>query len=342
MHYQYKHFSAEDFAADEHFQQWVLQPDDALDQYWEEYLMLHPMQKQAITEARQIIRSVKFASYELPEEDFQQIWHAIDQNTVQTARKRQPDSSEKVRTFYNWRSWQKMAAVLTLLIVATLVFFVINAYRKVEHQTAYGEIKTVQLPDGSTAILNANSTLRMSPNWSTDESREVWITGEAYFSVVHTANHQKFLVHVDESSTVEVLGTEFDVAKRRGKTKVMLASGKVKLNLKNEASLVMKPGELVEVVTTSNKYTKKTVDPATYASWKEHKLIFDGTPLSEVIILMEEIYGVQVEIREPSLVTHKMWGSMPTRDIHDFLSGISQSLDVSVTKTGNRVVIKNK
>jgi transmembrane sensor len=104
----------------------------------------------------------------------------------------------------------------------------------------------------------------------------------------------------------------------------------------------MKPGELVEVMNDSDQYTKKAVDPAMYASWKEHKLIFDGTPLSEVAVLMEEMYGVKVEVRESSLLTHKMWGSMPTRDINDFLAGISQSLDVSVNKTGNRVVIKNK
>jgi ferric-dicitrate binding protein FerR (iron transport regulator) len=71
------------------------------------------------------------------------------------------------------------------------------------------------LPDNSTVILNANSSLRYQENWEAELLREVWVDGEAFFSVVHTHNHQRFRVNVTDDLKVEVLGTEFNVKDRR-------------------------------------------------------------------------------------------------------------------------------
>ncbi len=65
--------------------------------------------------------------------------------------------------------------------------------------------------------------------------------------MVHTARHEKFAVHTGEVA-VEVLGTCFNVWKRGKKTKVVLSTGKVKLDLENSSEAVlMQPGDLVEL-----------------------------------------------------------------------------------------------
>jgi ferric-dicitrate binding protein FerR (iron transport regulator) len=51
--------------------------------------------------------------------------------------------------------------------------------------------------------------------------------------VKHLNTNQKFLVHTADRLTVEVLGTSFNVFKRPSGTRVVLQSGKVKLNIAN-------------------------------------------------------------------------------------------------------------
>lgn len=56
---------------------------------------------------------------------------------------------------------------------------------KVRHQTAYGEVASVQLPDGTLVTLNGNSQLKYSRlYWWFMEERKVALKGEAFFDVV--------------------------------------------------------------------------------------------------------------------------------------------------------------
>ena len=69
--------------------------------------------------------------------------------------------------------------------------------------TRYGETQTILLPDSSTVLLNANSRLTLSTDWT--DTREVWLEGEAFFRVRKIkrntssafAEHVKFIVRTD-------------------------------------------------------------------------------------------------------------------------------------------------
>src|SRR6185295_2594805 len=139
---------------------------------------------------------------------------------------------------------------------------------------------TVVLPDRSTVILNANSHISFYKNWDQRPIREIWLDGEAYFSVVHKENHQPFRVSTAGGVAVEVLGTTFNVYHRAVETKVVLNSGKISLSFPFEAEekkIVMNPGDLVEF--KKDKYSKRVVDPRLYASWTDKKIILDQTSL---------------------------------------------------------------
>src|SRR5688572_28246450 len=154
--------------------------------------------------------------------------------------------------------------------------------------------------------LNFNSSLRFSRVDFNEKGREVWLDGEAFFAVVHKSNHQNFLVHTDQLK-VEVLGTKFDVNSRRGKTRVMLEEGKVKLDLKSAFTkqVIMKPGELVEYSEKDKAPTRKTVDPTNYLSWKNNRLVFTSTSLLEIAHLLEDNYGYKVAFEDPEISKRK-------------------------------------
>ena len=67
---------------------------------------------------------------------------------------------------------------------------------------------SITLSDGTIVYLNAESELRY-PVKFVGEDRRVYLSGEAYFDVVHDKAHP-FVVDV-KNSTVRVLGTSFDV-----------------------------------------------------------------------------------------------------------------------------------
>src|SRR5690606_10326257 len=114
--------------------------------------------------------------------------------------------------------------------------------------TSYGEIIEVILPDSSHVVMNGNSTMTMAKNWYSDRPREVYLDGETIFSVRKSKDHQKFIVHTSDDFNVEVLGTEFNVFARESKTRVVLNSGTVQLNI-NQSSLSdqvkLSPGDML-------------------------------------------------------------------------------------------------
>lgn len=79
-----------------------------------------------------------------------------------------------------------------------------------------------QLPDGSLAILNAESRLTYEEKgWK--DNRVLELEGEAYFDVTHGSS---FMVQT-ATGTVEVLGTQFNVRSRDGELEVSCYTGRV-------------------------------------------------------------------------------------------------------------------
>lgn len=241
----------------------------------------------------------------------------------------------------------KIAAVLGGLILLTVAYFLTFQFNSTTtHVTAYGETKTIVLPDNSKVVLNASSELSYDPPWNSETDREVWIKGEAFFSVEHKGNDQKFLVHA-QNLNIEVLGTKFNVNNRRGSTKVVLSTGKVKLKIdhaKQPREVLMKPGELVEFSKKDNKFIKKTIDPEIYTSWRNKKLIFNKTPVKEIAMLLEDNYGYKVIIEDAKLAGMTITGTIPldSRNSDVLIRVLSESFNLNIKKKDGLLIIFKK
>jgi len=242
-----------------------------------------------------------------------------------------------------WLTWLIAASVLFVLAMGTWLFRDYTYYKT--YRTAYGEVKTFVLTDGSQVTLNANSSLRV-PRWGFgDEKREVILDGEAGFTVTHLPNQQKFLVKTDKKFEVIVLGTEFSVFARHRGARVILEKGKVQVNYQEGNSakqLVMKPGDLVSF-NAKNKATLKTVSPSqNFSIWKEKRFVFDEISLSDVAQLLEETYGLSVTIDTPELAQRKLMGSFRAENVDELLRTISDLLDINVVRQEDQVRLSEK
>ena len=69
-----------------------------------------------------------------------------------------------------------------MLVVGLTYVYAPTGPSEETYQTAFGTQMSVDLPDGSEAILNAKSSITFN-NDTWDENRTVSLTGEAYFKV---------------------------------------------------------------------------------------------------------------------------------------------------------------
>jgi transmembrane sensor len=328
----YSDFTVTDFTLDEYFQSWVFNTgDDSVRHFWDTWLVSHPEKGPDVAEARRLLQAIQFKNHSLHEDELAQLWnriHQVDKSVPQRI------SSSKIG-FY------KIAAAAVLVGLLFMVYVFSNEKPYKQFHTAYGETKTFTLPDGSNVVLNANSNLTLMSDWNDETPREIWLDGEAFFSVVHTANDQLFKVNTQEGVTVEVLGTTFNVYNRTKETKVVLNSGQIRLNLptaQTPEKILMKPGEMVEY--KEQHYKKKSVDPELYTAWTDNKIILNHTSLSEMINMLKDNYGLEVKVVDPLLLKQTVSGSMPLGDREILLQQMAKAFQLTLEKEGQVIVAK--
>lgn len=315
---------------DEYFQSWVDNPDGDTDSYWQAWLEEHPDKRSDVEEARSTLLRLNFSRYELPAEDVSKIWNQIRSAGARDAKVSKP-------FIFKPNLWY--GGIAAMLAIGIGSFFWISPKSIIEHRTAFGETKTIVLPDSSTVILNSNSLLRLDADWEPATPREVWLDGEAFFSVIHKINNQPFKVKTGEDVNIEVLGTTFNVY-HRNETKIVLNSGRIQLSLlttQADEKVLMNPGELVEY--NEKKYVKRKVDPKVYTAWTQHNLVLNRTSLRELLHMIKDNYGIDVEVKE-SLMDETISGSMPVTSAESLLEQIAKAFQLKVVKQDNRIYLK--
>ena len=242
-----------------------------------------------------------------------------------------------------WRQWAAAAVLGTVAGGGWLVYSQ-RAPVPQEVATAYGEVNTIQLPDGSEATLNGHSTLRYANSWVANKPREVWLDGEGYFSVKHQPNNQRFVVHTRAGFAVEVLGTKFTVYRRRDQARVVLLSGKVRVDFDDQQhpDVILKPGELLETRDAQPlAAVHKAVRTAPYAAWKDAKLVLEETSIAELATRLQDTYGVEVVVNSPELSERRMTGTVPVGDLEVLLQALQETFHLKATREAGRIVLSD-
>ncbi|MFC5409347.1 FecR family protein [Larkinella bovis] len=247
----------------------------------------------------------------------------------------------RIRTTWHWLA---AAAVVALLLGVGWVTLYQPLFppEPISVKTEYGQTRRVVLPDQSVVTLNGNTTIRYAGQWTNDMPREVWVEGEAFFEVVHTPDHQRFQVHLPGQMGVEVLGTRFNVYTRKTKTMVVLNEGRIQMRVSGDPKnhLEMKPGEMFFADSQTQSFYKKMVNAQARSSWRTDKLIFEGTTLGEIAQMLNETYGLEVEIRDRELQQQQVTGTIPSKNADTVLKGLSGLFDLKITRKANHIVIE--
>jgi len=240
---------------------------------------------------------------------------------------------------YKDRRWIAAACILILLaagLVLTRPGFL--RPRHPEVKTAYGQISRQQLPDGTDVTMNANSRLSYSPGWKDGADREVWVNGEAFFHVTKTPLKSRFIVHTDHFDII-VTGTQFNVVNRHGKDNVLLQEGSIILHARDGKDLNMIPGDFAEF-NGDHQVAKRLAKNDSVLAWKEQKLVFDKTPLRELVTIINEQYGIRVRLAEDSIGDRTISAILPNNNLNVLLQALEATSEFDVVRQEDGIVIR--
>lgn len=178
------------------------------------------------------------------------------------------------------------------------------------------------LSDGTRVWLDNASSLRY-PTWFTGKTREVELTGEAYFEVAKDATHP-FRVHIlnsvagEDGGDVDVLGTSFNIMaySDEGAETATLVQGSIRYSHAGSSAL-LKPDEQSIVDAQGRLKTLHHVDVAEITSWTRGYFHFENSDLHETMRQLARWYDITVRYE----------GNVPPQA---FNGGIQRNIPLSV------------
>ncbi len=324
-----------DFLTEHRFKEWVLNPKDAsLSSFWDNWLLENPDKKNEVIAYKTLIINMNSVSSTLTDAAENELLHKI-QNTIDEDDLGLP---KQIKPIFN--KWWAMAAAVVILLSVSLFLFLNNKTNTNKFQTAFGETKSLKLPDGSEVILNAHSSIQYSKDWKVGEDRQVTLKGEAYFIVNEqgtTTHRDRFIVHTPELD-VEVLGTRFNVNTYRTQTQVVLQRGKVEIVTKQK-KYDLAVGQIAVFDKQTEAVNISKVNSEVYVGWKDNHFVFDQTPLSMVAIMLENTYGIKVIINDKELAAKQISGEIPISERKSLLLALSTLYSLNITEQNKDTLV---
>lgn len=321
---------------------------------WNKWEKQRPANRNLSKEARSIISKIRNqeSSYPNPKTDLKKLLQSIEDYEFEKKL-----VSLRMHRHKNMPRYVAIAASVAILVGIAIFYNTIirkqseskttNSVAAVQDfQTDYGQKSTLKLSDGSTIILNAHSTLKFAPDIDGKGNVDIWLNGEAYFSIRHLAGRNKraFRIHTKDGVITD-LGTKFAVNTRLDSTSVALVEGRIRIAIRRNGRDNKNKGQLLDQnVVATFKRGEKTIrihhiSTELYTSWITNDLVFKQTPLRQIVRRIEDTYGVRVVVFDKNLLSKKFSGSLKNNNLYVLEKALSLALKMPVYQKEKEVYI---
>ena len=224
-----------------------------------------------------------------------------------------------------------LGALLLVCAIGLITWVVVAKSGWQTYTTEFGGFQRVPLADGSTAMLNTDSQIRVRISSS---RREIVLDhGEVLFTVAHEVR-RPFDVSVADT-VVRAVGTAFSIRLRDQKqVEVLVTEGRVAIDPPDDsvgsdlAQQVAMPGvstlsagETVSVKARRFQIKKMTNDDVTRKlAWTQGRIWFDLATLPEAVAEFNRYNRRQLVIDDPGIPPAQIIGSFDARDLDGFLA----------------------
>lgn len=264
--------------------------------------------------------------------------------------------------FYRWAS---LAACVLLALSVSFNFIKWNhkevanvkrivalselpASQKNYYYTVKGAKARLELPDGSVVWLNSDSKLTYPCRFEGD-TREVELSGEAFFEVVKNPEIP-MVVNTNRNFTIKVYGTTFNVRSYDNdiKATTTLYDGSIELITKDrkgeEKITQMLPNQIYEVADTAPEKPVEThvTDITDKKAWQEGRLVFDNTPMGEVIKSLERWHGTLFEIQDAAILDFTITATFRSESIVQIMEMLEYCALIEYSINNNTVILRQR
>ena len=321
------------------------------------------------------------------QEEIQLKWNNLHKKIKETQEKNDKIAADS--EISNWwkQNYYKLAIAASFILMVVAGVWWMNAKNNVSDQnknivsTKNGSKSRIQLPDGTVVWLNAGSKILYNAAYN-KTSREIQLTGEAFFEVVHDAS-RPFIIHT-RVMNIKVLGTIFNVkAYPNDKvTETSLIKGSIEVSFpgRNTKNIILKPNEKITVVNDGKNLNAKvnvdndftdgndefnpadtegdapevTVSNLTYqtadsaiaeTAWAlKSELIFRSRSFKDLSKDMERWFNVTIQFADKNISEVKFTGLFSTETITEALAELQLSyhFKYKMDKYNNLITIYNK
>lgn len=312
-------YDIHDFLLDEDFIRFARLRKAEDVEFWTKWMEGNPDKQLIVAEAKGILEKLgverSLVTLEEREEAIREVLETIGRETSY-------QTKDKIRQQgIGYRTWLSIAAILLLMVLGGLFFFSradkkpIDAFafaeekpseKMIESVNSSDEAVTLQLPDKSTVRLSPNSRIAYSNDFDSSGTRDIYLVGEAIFSVQKNPS-RPFRVFANEIMT-KVLGTSFLVRSFRQDSviRVSVNSGKVSVFLQEGAREEGRNKELEGIILTPNqelvyqksrhRFRKVLRDNPMMIvpDGEDNNLVYEDSPLEKVLRQLTENFGVSI------------------------------------------------
>ena len=214
-------------------------------------------------------------------------------------------------------------------------------------QTIYtnkGTKGEVILPDSSIVKLNSDSKI-VFPNKFHGSTREVFVTGEAFFKVKSNPD-TPMVVNTSKGLMVKVRGTEFNLRAYENEsiTRTTLYRGKVDIVAKRaEGEHVvlaeLKPNESFVTRAKEKSLKVANADTVKISAWCKGLLVFDNTPMDMVVKELERWHGAHITVKNDKVYKYDFTAKFKQESLVQVLESIKFCTGINYTLEDNNNVV---
>lgn len=254
--------------------------------------------------------------------------------------KRRVSSRRKSTSKKSKQVW-RVAASIIIVAGLSLTYFLSQPQVEpvyITKSTSEGQKATIELADGSRVRLNSKSSIRF-PKTFFDNSREVELSGEAFFEV--TEDEKRPFIVTAYSSQTTVLGTSFNVnAYDSLDISVALVDGSVNVKRVNEErSVNLIPGEIA-LCRQGEELLKNSFDQKMLTAWKDGIIYISNATHNTVFEQLSHWYGVEFRLTNQPAEAWNVSGEFKDMSLETVLNtiGFTKRFDYKIQE--NEVIIK--
>jgi len=290
------------------------------------------------------------------------LWHKIQAQTIYKDESELPAKATVIPLF-----WKRLAIAVTFAIVSTTAFFLYNhntgnlsgsilkliPKEGYKNQTNQGlSDMNIILSDSSLVTLKPGAKLYYPIVFNTSK-REVYLEGVAFFSV--KKNPLKPFYVYNNNIVTHVIGTSFWIKpdKKNDKVDVEVVTGRVEVYENKEMipvdatksnGVILLPNQKVTYNQSPRKFETTLVEKPVLLSIYNLKkfqetMVFDDSPLSHVINILQEIYGVKILLENDSIGNCPFSGDIYKLDFYNQLDVLCKSVGKTYEIKGTDILI---